>query len=53
MDPDVNEIGSIYYSYDPYFLVFLTGDGCSWERFSHSSGGTKFIRCKDILIVIN
>jgi hypothetical protein len=23
MDPDENELGYIYYSYGPYFLVFL------------------------------
>jgi hypothetical protein len=23
MDPDTNELGPIYYSYDPYFLVLL------------------------------
>jgi len=53
MDPDANELGSFYYSNDSYFLVFFNW----WRGFLGTifpqSGGTKIIRCKAVLSVIN
>jgi len=53
MDPEASELGSFYHIYNLTFSITLTGGGGSWERFSHSSGGNKIIRCKANLIVIN
>jgi hypothetical protein len=46
-------LGPFIISMNLTFSISLTGGGGSWERFSHSSGGNKIIRCKANLIVIN